>query len=284
MDVTRYAFLVAILGPDGATALAKAAERSPVLAPVLVPRALLSWLQLQGHDYEGELPGVGNSYLSFRKSGADTLTGVISVGDTSYGFESATRTQLAASIGIALGVDADALDPSLRDVDLQRLGRSIDLLAKARKAVSEISKAEPPGPAAKPVKQGQPVAATAPIKQPKTNTATKKPAKKLDTIGSAAKVPSVKPQASPGAQPPKQADTNPQIKLTRSQAQRPCPVCGLPQFRGERLVGCGCYLELAKSASAVRTSEGYVVTFGPEWEPESIEVFLEGLRGLARQE
>ena len=61
MDVTRYSFLVATLGEDGATALAKAAERSPVLAPVLVPRALLSWLQLQGSAYEGSLPGVDNS-------------------------------------------------------------------------------------------------------------------------------------------------------------------------------------------------------------------------------
>jgi hypothetical protein len=148
----------------------------------------------------------------------------------------------------------------------------------------KCSKAEPPGPAAAPMKQGKPLAAVAPIKQPKVNNAKKKPDTKLDTVGRAAKIPSVKPPASGGAQPDKQPDTAPQIKLTRSQAQRPCPVCGLPQFRGERLVGCGCYLELAKSASATRTQDGYTVTFGHEWEPENIEVFLEGLQGLARQE
>ena len=106
MDVLRYGFLVATLGEDGATALSKAAERSPVLGPVLVPRAILAWLQLQQDaNYEGELPGVTNSYLSFQKASGfqktlttgtptpDSFTGVIAVGDKSYGFEDASALQ-----------------------------------------------------------------------------------------------------------------------------------------------------------------------------------------------
>ena len=138
MDVQRYAFLVATLGEDGAQALAKAAERVPTLASVLVPRAILAWLQVQDDEFEGELPGLQNTYLSFSKS-QGTYTGTVSVQDTSYGFEAATPMHLAASIGIALGVDAEGIDPQLRDHDLQRLGKSVDLLCKARKAVQDVS-------------------------------------------------------------------------------------------------------------------------------------------------
>ena len=401
MDVLRYGFLVATLGEDGATALSKAAERSPVLGPVLVPRAILAWLQLQQDaNYEGELPGVTNSYLSFQKASGfqktlttgtptpDSFTGVIAVGDKSYGFEDASALQLAASIGIALGVDADQLDPSLRDVDLRRLGHSIDLLAKARRAVEDImvkrmldpsagyifgaahheggfvgpantttvfathpsypgehvgeatfshnpdgktltpelsfvhqdhrrqglasaiyahaekvtgkkvvpsqmqsenaqglwagnqqkpqfglGKADAPGPAAPPQKQGAPEEAAPPAKQPMQSAkkpAMPKPGKGLSPL---------KTQASGQQQPAMKADL-PQVKLTRSQAQRPCPVCGTSNFSGERLTGCLCFEELAKNADATRTSDGgYLVTFGSDWDGEDIEVFLGGLQG-----
>jgi hypothetical protein len=274
MDVIRYGFLVATLGEDGAQALAKAAERAPVLQAVLVPRAILAWLQ-NVEDFEGELPGVENSYLCFSKS-ENTYTGTVSLGDTAYGFEAATPLQLAASIGIALGVDADALDPSLKDVDLQRLGKSVDILVRARRTVADIRKAEPPGPAAAPQQQGKPEAAMPPIKQPRQADI------KADTKKPKTGIPAVKPKTSIGAQADLKADLGPQVKLTRAQAQRPCPVCAQQQFRGERLVGCLCFADLAKSAEAVRTTEGYTVTFGSEWDAEGIEVFLEGLQGRAR--
>lgn len=390
MDLQRFEFLKATLGEDGAKALAKAAERSPALAAVLVPRAILAWLQLQESGaYEGELPGVENSYLSLARADQD-FTGVIAVGESSYGFEGATLMQLAASIGVALGVDADQLDPSLRDIDLRNLGKSIDLLAKARKTAEDIlvkrvldpsggyelgarhdqgvfgegnqqsttifakhpslpnghvgevtfshnpdgktlmpetsfvhpehrrmglasamyahaekltgkkvvpsplqsenaqglwsgnqanpqfGKAEGPGPAAPPQQHGAPQEPTVPQKQPK---AAIKPAKK----------PSLAPKSgataggSAGGQPAMQAATKlPQVKLTRSQTQRPCPVCGLSNFKGERLVGCSCFADLAKSADAVRGADGgFLVTFGHAWEPEAIQVFLEGILGRA---
>ncbi len=143
MDVHRYSFLAGVLGPDGATALAKAVERQAVLVPVIVPRTILAWLRLQDPVYEGQLPGVGDSYLAFSKSedAAGTYTGTIAVGAQAYGFEGATALHLASAIGVALGVDADAVDPRrLRDLDVQRLGKSIDLLARARQAVSDLGK------------------------------------------------------------------------------------------------------------------------------------------------
>jgi hypothetical protein len=276
MDVIRYGFLVATLGEDGAQALAKAAERAPVLQAVLVPRAILAWLQ-NVETFEGELPGVENSYVCFSKA-ENAYTGTVSVGDTAYGFEAATPLQLAASIGIALGVDADTLDPSLKDVDLQRLGKSVDLLAKARKTVEDlrVAKAEPPGPAAAPQKQGKPLEALPPIKQPRQADI------KADTKKPKSGITAAKTKTSIGGQADLKPDLGPQVKLTRAQAQRPCPVCAQQQFRGERLVGCLCFQDLAKSADAVRTTEGYTITFGSEWDAEGIEVFLEGLQGRAR--
>lgn len=364
MDVHRYGFLRALLGEDGAQALAKAAERSPALAPVLIPRVILSWLALLDRDgaYERDLPGVENSYFSMQKTDSG-YTGVIAVGDASWGFEAASALHLAASIGVALGVDTEDLDPALRNLDLQRLGKSVDLLVKARAAAEQLgkrqldpnagytfshdhtpsmdldsngqsapvtsvyafapgakqepgghighaifrhnpngtiesamtgveeehqrrgvasamyahaqkvtgkqvvpsvnqtdegrglwagnakapqfgtAKAEAAGPAAAPQKQGAPQGPTGAIKQPKL----------------------------PVPRPP------PSVKLSLSQASQACPVCGLPQFHGERLVGCLCFGELAKTTRAERTLEGFTLTFGPEWDAEALDVFLESL-------
>jgi GNAT superfamily N-acetyltransferase len=427
MDVQRYGFLVATLGEDGAQALAKAAERWPPLAAVLVPRAIMAWLTVVD-DFEGQLPGVDNTYLSFTKA-EEAYTGTIAVGDTSYGFEAATPAHLAASIGISMGLDADDLDPALRDLDLQRLGKSIDLLVKARKAVYDLGKrqldpnagygfnavhheggfigpqntttvsathpslpgenageatfshnpdgktitpemsfvhpnhrrlglasaiyahaekvtgkkvvpsqmqsehaqglwsgnakrpqfgagtpqktqqplqameksvrlcvcghgfaskhshppdfgcdvpgckctgasegkalkAEVAGAAAPPQKQGAPMAPTAPQMQPKTNT--------------------VKTPKTPTGKAPAAAPKPPTVKLTMSQSRKPCPVCSMSQFTGERLTGCLCFADLAKNTKTQRTGDGFLVSFGPEWDGEQIGVFLEGLQGRAR--
>ena len=58
-----------------------------------------------------------------------------------------------------------------------------------------------------------------------------------------------------------------------SQTRQPRPVCALPQFKGERLVGCLCFADLAKNATTERTQDGLTVTFGLDGEPEAMDRF-----------
>jgi hypothetical protein len=155
MDDGKYRFLKAILGEDGAAALVKAADRAPELEAVILPRALMAWLEIRTlEDYEGPIPGQLNSYVQFQKS-EDRFTGSIAIGDNVYGFESATLLHLGACIAVVLGADRDMVHADLRDRDLQRLGKNIDLLVRARTVVSELRKGEPLEKAIKDLQPGK---------------------------------------------------------------------------------------------------------------------------------
>jgi hypothetical protein len=71
MDGRKFQFLKAVLGEDGAKALAKAAERAPELGNALLPRTIMAWLGVASRDdFEGTIPGVENTYLQFTKAEA----------------------------------------------------------------------------------------------------------------------------------------------------------------------------------------------------------------------
>lgn len=140
MDDRKLKFLKAVLGEDGAKALAKAAERGPELENALLPRTIMSWLGLAARDdFEGRLPGVENTYLQFSKS-EDRFSGSVAVGDEVYAFQQASILHLGACVAVALGADHERVSLRLRDLDIQRLGKNIDLLVKARVAVKELKK------------------------------------------------------------------------------------------------------------------------------------------------
>lgn len=140
MDTRKFNFLQAVLGADGAGALAKAAQRSPSLEAALLPRAIMAWLGVMARaSYEGGIPGAGNSYLAFEKS-EDRYSGTVGIGETLYSFEKASLYHLGACVAVALGADHERVSPGLRDLDIERLGKSIDLLAKARITVAELKK------------------------------------------------------------------------------------------------------------------------------------------------
>ena len=140
MDDRKFKFLRGVLGLDGAMALTKAAERSSHIGSALLPRTILAWLGVAARsDYEGDLPGVDNTYIQFAKS-EDHYTGSISIGEVIYSFEKANLYHLAASIAVALGSDHEGIPPALRDLDIQRLGKNIDTLAKARVAIAELKR------------------------------------------------------------------------------------------------------------------------------------------------
>lgn len=127
-------FLISVLGSDGASALLKAAERRPILECVLVPRTIIAWIGSAVRvNYEGEIPGVENSYISLTKGEhPDRFKGAIAVGDVVHTFEHADILHVAAAMGIVLGVNGQKIDPLLKGQDLSKLGKSIDLLVAAK--------------------------------------------------------------------------------------------------------------------------------------------------------
>lgn len=141
MSDLGFKFLAVALGQDGARALRKAVERDPALATVLVPRAIIGWLDFTTkYEYEGQIPGIPNSYVQFQKTEDDLFAGTISLDDGVYSFERSSVYHLAASIAMALGVPQTPVDPSIRDAVLVKLGKSIDTLAKAQVLMQELKK------------------------------------------------------------------------------------------------------------------------------------------------
>lgn len=376
MDQRKYNFLVAVLGTDGAKALRKAAERSHELGHALVPRTILAWLGIAAReDYEGDLPGVRNSYITFRKSESG-YTGSISFTDEDmHEFQGASLEYLAAAVAVYLGADADRVGPGLRDLDLARLGKSIDLLVKARAVTANLEKGvlnpsagyqikhmpgtdqhgithiaaydphgnevgtakfshhpsghmeavlvgvdddhqrkgiasamyahaqKVTGKAIKPSKNqtdegaalwagnaktpqfGTVTPPPAAVKEPKLAT----PTMKAESPGPAHAPTPAQPHEPP-AGPSMQQEKGPKpakkpklpkiaktLRVTKSQSERKCGLCGIAQFKHDRFNGCLCLRDLAKHAKTTADGDLFVVEFKSEWDEESILTLIESL-------
>jgi hypothetical protein len=90
----------------------------------------------------GRHPRHRNSYVRFAKSEAG-YTGSINVSDQMYDFSGASQEHVASAVVVALGLDRSAIAAGAKDIDVARLGKSIDLLVRARKATAIL---EGPGP------------------------------------------------------------------------------------------------------------------------------------------
>lgn len=292
MDGRKFQFLKAVLGEDGAKALSKAAERAPELGHAVLPRTIMAWLGVATRDdFEGTIPGVQNTYLQFTKS-ESKYSGSVSVGDEVYSFEAATILHLGACVAVALGSDHERMSPGLRDLDIQRLGKNIDTLVKARLAIAEIRKraleatvtkaqkspqggAEAPGPAHAATPPLAPLAPQAPAptqtsKGPVVGLRPKPP--KLPTPKAATD--QTQTSADGKSAPKSKAPT---LKVTKAQSEVECPVCGVPQFKADRFLGCICMRDLAKSASATVTPDGYLLKFSADWDQDAILTLIESL-------
>lgn len=141
MDTAKYKFLNAVLGSDGAKALIKASKRAPELEPVFLPRTIVSWIgAVDSEEFEGAIPGNSNSYVQFTKN-EGRYSGSVAIGDEVYSFEKASMLHLGACMAVALGADQDTVSGAdLREVEIQRLGKNIDALVKAKIAVADLSK------------------------------------------------------------------------------------------------------------------------------------------------
>lgn len=257
-------FLTCILGEDGSVALKKAAERSTELNDILLPRTIWAWLNTLPAGYQGSLPGSEGVAVNFAKS-ENGYTGSVDIGEARYNFEDASLFHVTASVALALGVPNVGVS-QLRDRSLEKVGRSIDVLAKSRslneflrkRRMMELEKVdEQAGPAAKPK---EPIAPEAPR------------ASQPEMAQTKAKTPRMK-VAKPAA--PKAVATT--VKLSRSEASHPCSVCGQPQFRGESFRGCSCLADLAKSAKVIAFEpEGVIVELPKaDWDPEAVATLYE---------
>jgi hypothetical protein len=128
MSFNRAQFLIEVLGADAARALAKAASRSEHLAQMIVPRTILAMLEATP-AYAGTVPGFDECSLSYAKS-EKGFTGNVTLGEDLYKFEAQSIFHVAGALATAMGIDSLMFNTG-RDTELQRLGKSIDLMAKA---------------------------------------------------------------------------------------------------------------------------------------------------------
>jgi GNAT superfamily N-acetyltransferase len=402
MANTKSQFLEGILGGDGAKALSKAAARIPELESALLPRALMAWLGVCPTSFEGNLPGVENSYLHFQKSEGNTYSGSIAIGDDIYAFEDASGLRVGACVAVALGADHEKLNPALADTDLVRLGKSIDTLVRARAVVEALQKrvldpslgysfshehhdlgpqgtltkvnvhsstgehvgaatfrhqggslvpgtvvvdddhqrkgiasamyahaqkqtgkaivpssnqtpegaalwqgnktqqqfglgkaamkpnkggAEAPGPAAAPLEPAAPAGpaaaqATQTGKGPTVSMRPKpptlpQPGHRNETVQTGPGLKAPKP-AAPVGKPPAGPRT-PTLKVSKSQAEIRCGICGETQFHGDSFSGCTCFKALRKGVQVQVVEDGYRLSFGADWDNDAILTLLESM-------
>jgi hypothetical protein len=126
----RTKFLTGLLGADGAEALKKATDYNQNLAKSIVARSITGWLAVASrNDYKGKLPG--NDYSCTLKKTEQGFSGKIYNSQETVVFENATLNNVAGAIAIALGIDTEVPE-KIDKISIQALGKSIDLLIKAR--------------------------------------------------------------------------------------------------------------------------------------------------------
>lgn len=137
MEKSAFDFLTAVLGTEGAKALARTAHKEPTLGALFVPRAALSWVNHQ-KAYEGSIPGIENSYIKFAKSESG-FSGIVTFPNINYEFTNASSEHLAAALALTLGTNLSSAR-SVRDITLVKLGKSIDVLVEAQGVTRKLAK------------------------------------------------------------------------------------------------------------------------------------------------
>lgn len=120
--VKSVAFLKAVLGKEGYSALRKAFE-IPRVGDTLISRTVLAWVGTAADGHDGVVPG-NDVKLVLRKTESG-LSG--SVGDAEFKDETVFR--VAARLIVAMDVRPDT---SIKHSELARLGKSIDVLVRAK--------------------------------------------------------------------------------------------------------------------------------------------------------
>lgn len=240
-----YRFFVEAVSEAGAEALQKAGKSIPGLEEQLIPRSIVGWTVAQAEGYTGPLPGIEDSHLSLVKT-EDSYSGILSVDGTVAAFAGAPLVEVAAGIGVMLGVEIE--EGSLKKKELARLGESVDKLIAhiaQRKKAERTEKAELPGQPAAPRGQEGPVAPDAPRKQRRRSA----PNPRLREMFKR------------------------EVSLSAEDLRKTCPSCEFLQFKKTEFIGCKC-ITSAEGAKLTKSGTRYIFTPGPAWTPADLSVFL----------
>lgn len=240
-------FLKEVLGDLGYQALNNAIDKAPVFKPMILPRTIASWVNIVGNlGYEGEIPGIDNSYFSLKKN-EDCYVGALTIDNELVHFRSPNTLQISAAIGSAIGEVPKAMEISIKPKDLSKIGESIDLLVKTeiiRKAkIDKLEKKEGLTPKPPPNPPDKPIQASAPI-----------PAQRSQPSVFGAKKPYQKDNLALGQGQSK-------LKVTKSESEKTCEECGSKHFLKDKFKGCHCIEEIAKSFDTNKTLDGYILLF-----------------------
>jgi hypothetical protein len=256
-------FFQAVVGDDGAEALAKAAERNPSFGSAILPRGILAWVEFVGRNpYSGIVPGVPGSYVAFAKSEDGLYRGTVQIDGQAFDFSNAQTLQLAATIGVALGLD-QAIKFNHTDLTkslMSSIGECLDVMVKS-KVVYDLKKSDSPGAPTKTTfgkpsqQQGPATPSTGTKPPPAGKNAVAKPGKKK-TVMDVLKGPKT-------------------TVLKMSEAYTRCSTCDAAQFEDSQLTFCHCLRDLRKYATAKSTGDGFEIQFGEEWSNADIQVFLD---------
>lgn len=240
-------FLKEVLGDIGYHALNNAVNRTPVFKPLILPRTIFSWVNTVGNlGYEGEVPGIANSYISLTKSESN-YKGALTVNDELVHFDNSNILQISATLGMAIGTAPLSINGTVKPKDVAKIGESIDLLVKSeiirKSKLSKLEKEEgkavsaPPNPRDK---SFMPSPAITPQKKQPNIFGSKKPYQK-DNLAL--------------------GQNQSKLKITKSESERSCEECGDKHFNKDKFQGCACIEEIAKSFTANKTLDGYILLF-----------------------
>lgn len=285
MDSRKYDFLKGTLGDAGASALANAASRSDSIEALLMPRTVMSWLGVtQLFGWDGPLPGVEDTHFEFSKNLDDTYTGHITVGNGDFPFDGASIIHLAALVSVALGGDDPV--PDIKDLDLERLGKNIDLLVKSQ-YVTVIEEALAKGkddqmagksPAHVPTAPTPPGTGkdTGGMQGPRNKTQAKPPkqARDVRVKRQTVKLPSAKKVAKPIRLPGAKAKT---LKVPAAAVKSECSECGSPLIKNDKFIGCMCFREYAPEVELLKHNDGTYIRFSPTIDRDAASAILEAL-------
>lgn len=317
MKTSKYQFLQSLLGEGGISALAKAAARSSEIESILFPRTALAWVEFFGEigDYTGPIPGQDMGQMTLSKGEAG-YCGSIDLVDqqVTYSFENSTADHVVAALALSLGCDDECLlDLRHTPVQLQQLGKTLDLLVQAQVCAGALSKTqdqsgEKPGEAQAPTGQVGPGSADAP-ESPSRGLQDEKPRLPRGDIGVRPRLPSERgsgrtvepvvpvtatqaavPQRSrplrtsepaPDEGSPRQVPrlAKPRarrLQLSETQRGGLCKACQRPLFEGGTLA-CLCFRDLAKGATLDATGALYLDP--TVWDDDALLALVDSIRG-----
>jgi hypothetical protein len=248
-------FLEKILGPDYKALLPLLKTN---LEGVVVARSTVAWLK------EAPLGDLSCGVLLLSKSETG-VTGVIEFEGSDYMFSDASPEHAAAAITLSLGVTLEK--NVIKDLNLAKLGKTIDLMVKSINKKKSVDEPEI-GRFAQPIKPKLPEPVLRQIPQIKTK-------------GRVTSIPNTQPQQlkpDPRAIQPPLTPIKPglpKIKLSEKEMGKKCGVCGKAQVSDKKFVGCSCLKGLSKSVKSHLIPDGLLLSFGGDWDKESVVTLLE---------